>query len=188
MVRHRSFRRPRASPSLPDVGLLEGVVHPTVVNAMRVASAQLRAAGIRHALAGALALGAHGYPRATKDVDFLVGDEAFRHHDGGIVTIAPGVPIAVGDVAVDPLSIAAGEKHLDDAISRAVGDDVPVLPLAPLIYLKLKSPRRRDAADVIELLKQGVDPAPVLAYLDRHASDMKQKFLDLVATAASEEP
>ncbi len=188
MVRHRSFRWSRTNPSRPDVRLLEGVVHPTILNAMRVASAQLRAAGIRHALAGALAIGAHGYPRATRDVNFLVGDEAFRHHDDGIVTIAPGVPIAVGDVVVDPVSIAAEEKHLDDAISRAVGDDVPVLDIAPLIYLKLKSPRARDAADIIELLKQGVDTAPVLAYLDRHASDLKSKFLDLVAAAASEEP
>jgi len=93
----------------------------------------------------------------------------------------------VGDVVVDPLSIAADERHLDAAVSAALGDDVPVLPIEPLIYLKLKSPRRRDAADVIELLKQGVNPAPVLAYLDRHASDLKQKFLELVREAAAEE-
>ncbi len=44
---------------------------------MRSSSLQLTCAGVRHVLIGALAVGAWGYPRASKDVDFLVGDEAF---------------------------------------------------------------------------------------------------------------
>ncbi len=52
-------------------------------------------------------LGANGYPRATSDVDFLVGDEAFEHHAGGIVT--KRVAVQVNGVAVDCLSIAADE-------------------------------------------------------------------------------
>jgi hypothetical protein len=50
----------------PDVGMLDGVVAPRILDAMRTASGRLQELGVRHALVGALAAGAHGYPRATK--------------------------------------------------------------------------------------------------------------------------
>ena len=71
----------------PDPSLLEGVVSPLVLDAMRAASNAMTALGVRHLVVGGLAVGANGYPRATSDVDFLVGDEAFEHHAGGIVTM-----------------------------------------------------------------------------------------------------
>lgn len=173
------------------MSLLEGVVHPKILTAMRAASAQLRAVGVRHAIAGALAVGAHGYPRATRDVDFLVGDEAFVHHAGGIVTIAEGVPIAVGDVGVDPMSAAAGEEHLDDAIDAAFDvtgeEDVPVIGIGALVYTKLKSSRWKDIADIVELIKAGIDQDAVLEYLQENALAMESRFLQLVAEAESEE-
>jgi hypothetical protein len=188
MVRHKTFRKRSASSGLPNVEVLEGVVHPQILHAMRVASAKLRDSGIRHALVGGLAVGAHGYPRSTRDVDFLVGAEAFKVHGGGLVTINPGVPIAVGDIGVDPISIADGEEYLDQALDSAMKRDiVPVLPIEPLIYLKMKSLRKKDASDVIELIKQGVDPDPVVTYLMKHASDLVEKFAELVNVALSEE-
>ncbi len=57
----------------PDLHLFDGVVADRVLTAMRAASEMLARAGVRHALCGGLAIGAHGYARATKDVDFLVG-------------------------------------------------------------------------------------------------------------------
>lgn len=164
-------------PERPDVSLLDGVVSDRILNAMRAASAQLTKLGIRHALAGGLAVGAHGYPRATKDVDFLVGEEAFQHYSGGIVAVAPGVPIAVGDVAVDPLSISPEEDHLDDALEQAtVSHGIPVLSVAALIYLKLKSPRQKDSTDILELLKAGVDADSVRDYLAVNSPDLLGKF------------
>ena len=77
----------------PDLCLLEGTVSDKVLSAMRVASAQLSKLGVRHWLVGGLAVGAHGHPRATKDVDFLVGDEAFEHDGGGWISMKPGVAI-----------------------------------------------------------------------------------------------
>ena len=47
---------------LPDLKLVEAVVAPRITQAMRTASAQLSKVGIRHALVGGLAVGAHGYP------------------------------------------------------------------------------------------------------------------------------
>lgn len=161
---------------VPDLSLLNGVVAPEILDAMRSASAQLARAGIRHALVGALAVGAWGYPRASKDVDFLVGDEAFERHEGGIVTMAAGVPIAAGGVSVDHLGVLPHEGHLQQAVSRPVTDGgLPIAPLEALIYLKLKSPRRRDEADVVELLRIN-DPKPVRSYLETNAPEMLARF------------
>jgi hypothetical protein len=161
---------------VPDLSLLNGVVAPEILAAMRSASAQLARAGVRHALVGALAVGAWGYPRASKDVDFLVGDEAFERHEGGIVTMAPGVPIAAGEISVDHLGVLPHEGHLQQALymPRAEGD-LPIAPLEALIYLKLKSPRRRDESDVVELLRIN-DPRPVRIYLEKNAPELLNKF------------
>jgi len=168
----------------PDVGLLDGVVAPRILEAMRSASARLKELGIRHALVGALGVGAHGYPRATKDVDFLVGDEAFQHHAGGLVSISAGVPIQVGDVPIDPLSMRPDEPHLQDALAQAVvTGGVPVAPLEALVYLKLKSPRRRDAADVVELLRVVPDLDRIRRYLTSHAPALVERFDALAAEA-----
>jgi hypothetical protein len=67
----------------PDPSLLEGVVAPEVLDAMKVASAVLKRVGVRHVVVGGLAVGANGFPRATKDVNFLVGDEAFERTPAG---------------------------------------------------------------------------------------------------------
>ena len=52
-------------------------VAPKVRDAAIKTAVQLAHLGIRHALAGGLAVGAHGYVRATTAIDFLVGEEAF---------------------------------------------------------------------------------------------------------------
>src|SRR5713101_3336959 len=90
--------------TLPDLSQLRGVVAAEILAAAAVASRKLREAGIPHALAGGLAVGAHGYPRTTEDVDFLVGDEAFVQHAGGLVTLKLPL-IAVGGVRIDFISI-----------------------------------------------------------------------------------
>jgi hypothetical protein len=76
------------------------VVAPAVLDALRLASEALTIANVRHVVVGGLAVGANGYPRATKDVDFLVGAEAFHHHPNGLVTMRPEVPFQVNGVAV----------------------------------------------------------------------------------------
>src|ERR1051325_7885085 len=72
----------------PDPSLLQDVVAPKVIDAMRAASRALSQAGVRHSVAGGLSVGANGYPRATKDVHFRGLDaknEAVLvvHLDGG---------------------------------------------------------------------------------------------------------
>src|SRR5207244_2219758 len=97
------------------------------------------------------------------DVDFLVGEEAFEHHPGGLVTMKYGVPIQVGGVAVDLLSASASDR--EDALESLRSGGVPVASLAVLIDLKLKSPRPKDFADVAELIRLGIDREPIRADL-----------------------
>ena len=72
------------------------------------------------------------------------------------------------------------------AVNHPVTDGgLPITPLEALIYLKLKSSRKKDEADVIELLRIH-DPKLVRRYLEKNAPDMLPKF-DSAATEALEE-
>lgn len=55
---------------------------------LRIARA-LEADRIPHALGGVLALGAHGVPRGTLDVDVNVFCHDFRRRDGDLLTPGP---------------------------------------------------------------------------------------------------
>jgi len=168
----------------PDPSLLEGVVAPEVLDAMRVASAALKRVGVRHVVVGGLAVGANGFPRATKDVDFLVGDEAFERHAGGLVTLRPGVPFQVNRVAVDFIAPEEGEGFLARALEAEAGS---MIEGPPLVYMKLKSPRHKDRTDVIELVKAGLDVDRSRQYLSAHAPSLVSEFDDAVSRARTED-
>lgn len=168
----------------PDPSLLADVVAPRVLDAWRAASEALQRAGVRHVVIGGLAVGANGHPRATKDVDFLVGDEAFLHHAGGLVTMNPAIPIAVNGVAIDYLAPRADEGHLAGALAAPPGTFIDV---ARLVYMKLKASRMQDRADVVALIKSGQDVDACRAYLVSNAPALVAAFDDLVVKAASEQ-
>jgi hypothetical protein len=168
----------------PDPDLLVDVVASKVLDAWRAASAALARAGVRHVVIGGLAVGASGYPRATKDVHFLVGDEAFNHHAGGLVTMNPAIPIEVNGVAIDYLSPRPGEDHLAVALAESPGSFIDV---ARLVYMKIKASRLQDRADVAGLVKAGLDVDACRAYLGTNAPALVATFDDLVARAAEEE-
>jgi hypothetical protein len=168
----------------PDLSLLDGVVAPEVLDALRRGSEALTRARVRHVVVGGLAVGANGYPRATKDVDFLVGQEAFVHHPGGLVTLRPEVPFQVNGVAIDLLSPEADEPFLNDVLAQPPGS---IMEAGPLVYMKLKASRLRDRGDVAELVKKSIDVAAVRSYLQQHAPPMAARFDDLVREAEAEE-
>ena len=167
---------------VPDPTLLDEAVNPRVLEAMHLASEAMKALGVPHIVVGGLAVGANGYPRATVDVDFLVGEQAFDHHAGGVFTLR--VPIAVKGIPIDCLSVHPTEGHLLDALAAEPGSfaSAPVL-----VYLKLKSPRSRDRTDVIELIKAGIDVEDCRMYLAAHAPQFVPPFDDAVRTAHAEE-
>jgi hypothetical protein len=168
----------------PDPELLVDVVSAKVLNAMQVASDALARMSVRHVVVGGLAVGANGWPRATRDVDFLVGEEAFEHHGGGLVTVRAGLPIQVGGVAVDCLSVRDDEPFLAAALAAPPGSFAP----APvLVYMKLKSPRSKDRQDVIELIKVGIDVDACRSYLESNALQLVAKLDDAIRVARAEQ-
>jgi hypothetical protein len=175
------------SPTTPDLRLLEDAVSPRVLSAMRSASRVLTSLSVRHAVAGGLAVGAYGYPRNTQDVDLLVGDEAFERHAGGLVTLKPGVPIQVDGVGVDLLSTSGDDAFLAHSLGPPSPGEVPVVSAGTLVYLKLKSPRLKDRADVVELVKAGLAVDGVRLYLERYAPPLATRFEDCIAQARAEE-
>ena len=168
----------------PDPALLADVVAGKVLEAWRIASEALGRAGIRHILVGGLAVGANGYPRATRDVDFLVGDEAFKHHAGGLVTMNPALPIEVNGVAIDYLSPRDDEGHLAEALAEPTN---AIIDAARLVYMKLRASRLRDRTDVVELIKRGLDVGACRVYLVAHAPALIAAFEDAVGLAIAEE-
>lgn len=159
-------------------------VSPKVRDAALKTALQLEQLGIRHALAGGLAVGAHGYVRATVAVDFLVGEEAFEHH-GVLVTFRPGVPIEVDGVRIDYLSPVALGPQLEEALDDpSLSQGLAVVPIEALIYMKLRARRRQDLLDVVELVNAGADVRRVRLYLEQYGGDLLPVFDALVEEAA----
>src|SRR5438094_2308746 len=113
-------------------------VHPRVVGALREVSRRLTALGIRHVTIGALAVGVHGWPRATSDVDLLVGPEAWHAAPDGTQTPRVPLPESIDGVGIDYLPIdVAGDFLLaafDDAL---VSDSVPIAPIEAVVVTTL---------------------------------------------------
>lgn len=161
-------------------------VSPQVRDAAIKTADQLKNLGIRHALAGGLAVGALGYVRATTDVGFLVGDEAFEHH-GSVVAFKAGVPIEVEGVRIDYLSPVSLGRQLEEVLDDPPkNEDLAVVPIEVLIYMKLVAKRRRDLLDVVELVKAGTDVNRVREYLRQYAGDLLLPFEELVTEARGE--
>ena len=173
-------RRPVDSMDLKEVFLFVG---PHVRDAAIKTANQLNQLGIRYALAGGLAVGAHGYIRTTIDVDFLVGEEAFEHH-GSLVAFKAGVPIEVDGVRIDYLSPVSLGAQLELVLDHPpVSEGLCIVPIEVLIYMKLAARRRRDLMDVVELIKVGADVHRVRDYLERFARDLVPSFDELVKEA-----
>ena len=166
-----------------DINDVLEFVAPKVRDAAIQGAAQLESLGIRHALAGGLAVGAHGYIRATADVDFLVGEEAFEHH-GALVTFRPGVPIEVDGVRIDYLSPFALGAQLEEVLDNPlVSHGLAVVPAEALIYMKLRARRRQDLLDVVELINAGMNVKRARGYLEQYAADLVPVFDELAEEA-----
>src|SRR5687768_2811545 len=132
---------PRRQADLMDLKEVFSFVAPRVREAAVKTADQLNHLGIRHALAGGLAVGAHGYIRATTDVDVLVGEEAFEH-EGLVVAFKAGVPIEVDGVRIDYLSPISPGPQLEEVLDRPpMNEGFAVVPIEALIYMKLVAKR-----------------------------------------------
>ena len=140
--------------------------------ALRAASENLTRLGIRHAICGGVAVGAYGHIRATKDVDFLVGDEAFILH-GKLVTFAPGVTWAIEGIPTDMVPLSPPDKPSENLsfMEEEVNDPyeldgMPLVSPEALVVMKLVAHRSKDLDDVAALLDAGATKkSKVVAYL-----------------------
>ena len=148
----------------PSVERAFAAVPPSIRAAAEEASRRLRALGIRHALVGGLAVGAHGAPRNTTDVDFLVGMEAFEG-SGLALVHRSGVPVKVAGVAIDllPAEEPAFERALEAAQEHP--EPVPLIDLASLVQMKLRALRPHEQDDVRRLIRAGADLGAISNHL-----------------------
>jgi hypothetical protein len=131
---------------------------PAYERAVREVSKMLAAAGIRHALVGAL--GANAYrnrPRTTEDIDFLVGDEAFERHAGGFVTMR--VPVVEFEgIDVDQVPLTEALRVVEPGLNHPpVSEGVPIASLDTIVVMKLLAGRTQDLADVEAIVESGAD-------------------------------
>jgi hypothetical protein len=145
---------------------------PRFERAVREVSRMLAAAGIRHALVGALGANAYrGRPRTTEDIDFLVGDEAFERHPGGFVTMR--VPVIEFDgIDIDQVPLSDALRAIEGDLDRAVLiDDVPIAPVETIVIMKLVAGRTQDLADIEAIVASGADRALLRSAVSRAALD-----------------
>jgi hypothetical protein len=165
---------------------LSGHVPQSYLDGARAASEAFRVAGIRHVLVGGLAVGARGYPRGTRDIDFMVGDEAFEFH-GLLVVPKAGLPVKYSGIPVDWVSLEPDERDaLEEFLVDAPPGVVPVMPVEPLVAMKLLAGRQKDLSDVVELVKSGVDVDSVTRFVAERFPKKTDLLLKLVATADEE--
>ncbi|MFT4980076.1 MAG: putative nucleotidyltransferase [Myxococcota bacterium] len=132
---------------------LQEVVSPAILNRARDISRLLKDLGVPHVLIGGLAVGIHGHPRATKDVDFMVGVEAFSSTDPFLIyreELKNLVHIGETDIMSVP------ERYPGLTAELRLEEGIPVISLRGLILMKLAAFRARDQEDVRALLR----PAP----------------------------
>ncbi len=133
---------------------------------------------IPHALIGGLAVGLNGFPHATKDVDYLVGSEAFEKTAPLLVRseLKDRIEMAI----VDLLAVPDAFPCLADQLAVVEVGEVHVIAPEALILMKVSANRPHDRADVARLLEAGVDERGVASYLVEHAPDLLNRFAELV--------
>lgn len=155
---------------------------PAYERAVKEVSRMLAAAGIRHALVGALAANAYRRrPRTTADIDFLVGDEAFETHAGGFVTMR--VPVIEFDgIEVDQVPLTDALRIIEDGLNQAPSSEgVPIASLETLVIMKLVAGRTQDLADIEAILESGADREPLRAAVQRAIPDRADVLERLVS-------
>src|SRR5262249_41147535 len=137
---------------------------------------------------GALAIGVYGWPRATKDVDVLLGDEAWDKQRSGALIPRVELPPVLCGVGIDYLPIDVGGPFLEIAVSSPfLTEGLPIAPPEVVVCTKLFRHASRDRTDIIEMIKARlVELPPIRAYLTEHTPVFLRRWDELVADAEEE--
>lgn len=175
-----------------------------VHHAMTKLVAELDAAGVPYAIAGAMALNEYGYRRVTTDIGVLLTRDGLATFKAAVLGRgyleefpgSKGLRDTENNVAIDVL--IAGEYPGDGAPKPVRFPDPAVavrgphgafLPLATLVELKLASGlsaahRLKDLADVLELVRATRLERSMADALDE---SVRPKFLELWAAAQTDD-
>jgi hypothetical protein len=152
-------------------------------------SENLRRAGIGHTIVGGVAVSCHGFGRTTKNIDALViGELAFEYRDGETF-LRQGLPVSILGIAIHYVAPTdAFEKAmLEQYLTVPAPGEVPILPLGPLMVMKLIAGRWKDLSDVAELVKRHLrEVAYLRAFIAENLPSQLSRFDGLVADAERE--
>src|ERR1700722_1505079 len=154
----REIRTPGRSEGAPGLRAELDHLAPSFRAAVHAAVQAYERTCVRYALIGGVAAGAYGQPRATKDVDFLVGDEAFDTF-GAVVSFRPGIPLEAHGIPIDniPLSVEYRRLYVRALDERIESDELGVWIASPemVAVTKLAGGRPRDITAVAEMMHAG---------------------------------
>ena len=159
---------------------LRGIVAAPILDRAEEVARQLTTLGVPHVLIGGLAVGVHGHPRATKDVDFLVGEEAFAS-TSPLLVYRDELKDLVRIGHTDIMSVPPSYPGL--AAELALDQEVPVISLPALVLMKLDAARPRDREDVRTLLT--IHPEAlrkVRDYLAEHAPELVHRLAEVLVS------
>jgi hypothetical protein len=172
MVRHE-IRGPRRHEVTPGLREMLDMLSPRFRSAVHVAVDAYEKANVRYALIGGLAAGAYSKePRTTKDIDFIVGDEAFNV-SGPIITSRGDIPIEAYGIPIDSIPPVIEYRDLyERALDTALESDEPgILIVSPIMLAvtKLVGGRLHDIAAVVEMLRsESIDKEELLEIVEAY--------------------
>jgi hypothetical protein len=158
--------------------LAEVVAPQVLLDAIRIGEL-LTELKVPYVLIGGLAVGLNGHPRATKDVDYMVGPEAFQMTEP-ILVYREELKEQVAMGVIDLLAVPTHYPFLAEQLRLPSIGDVPVIAVEPLVLLKLDANRPQDRADVAKLVDAGASVVAIRNYLDAKAPELTALFLELV--------
>ena len=183
---HHSFT-PRSIPcAICSIDNLTGCVPQTQIDGLRMVSEIFRKKDVRHSVVGGLAVGANGYLRNTNNLDFLVDDNAFLYSDR-VVYVRNDLPIKYFGTRVNWVSMSPSEKPIfGKFLVLPARDQVPFMPIEPLITMKLISGRHKDRTDIIELAKVRSDLSSIVEFTAANIPHLLPLLNELIICAEEE--
>jgi hypothetical protein len=177
----------QAAPTIASIANLHGCVPQSQIDGAIAVSEIFRRAGIRHALAGGLAVGCNGYLRNTDSIDFVVDESVFVLRDK-ILYVRDDLPIKYLGTNVSWILLDTAEKPIFDKFLQmptSVGE-VPVMPIEPLIAMKLIAGRHKDRTDIIELVKLCSNLSSIVEFVTSNNPQLLPLLSELIVCAAEE--
>ena len=178
---------PKSIPcSICSIDNLTGCVPETQIEGLRMVSEIFRQKGVQHAVVGGLAVGANGYLRNTNNLDFLVDDNAFIYRDR-MVYVRNDLPIKYFGSRVNWVSMTPSERPIfGKFLMLPARDQVPFMPIEPLIGMKLIAGRHKDLTDVIELIKVRSNLASIIEFTETNLPHLAKLLHELILCSEEE--